>query len=74
MEIDKKLLEKVGATLKELRKEKKYYIHEVAKKLNCAEGTVVSYEGGKIRDLELFIKMCYLYDVEANAILYWHGI
>lgn len=74
MEFDKKILEKVGKTLKELRKEKGYYAKDVAKKLGCGKQTVYNYEAGKIKDLKAFIKMCYLYDVEANAVLYWNGI
>ena len=74
MEFDKELLKKVGGTLKELRNEKRYRAQDVAKKLGCGVQTVFNFEAGKIGNFETFIKMCYLYDVEANAILYWHGI
>ena len=63
-------LQKTGAFLKELRKEKGLTQEQLAEKLNVSRRTVSRWEtGSNMPDLDLFIEMADLYEVDLRELL-----
>ena len=63
-------LQKTGAFLKELRKEKEFTQEQLAEKLNVSRRTVSRWEtGSNMPDLDLLIEMADLYEVDLRELL-----
>ncbi|MBQ8136555.1 MAG: helix-turn-helix transcriptional regulator [Clostridia bacterium] len=61
---------KIGAFLKELRKEQGFTQEQLAEKLNVSRRTVSRWEtGSNMPDLDLLVKMADLYQVELRELL-----